>query len=578
MHIIKKQKWSLIAAILGLNALVTSTSIIYKSEWYIFLIILALSSLINTIHVMLLLLYFGHSKICGNIEESTCDSNTTSSSNRIIYVLPCYNETRLELQGTIESIQKQLNMGQHKLHLVIICDGKLGAHNELLYLFSSCITRTTYIKHAYKTWTNAWCSVDLYDGYTNGIQFTIIIKEKNYGKRDSLVLIRRFLYEYNNATLSSSMFSPLFISRFKESINININDSNNRHSDNSQYEGDFELPVIESDFGESNTTPDILTYGTGTYSLVDFIIGTDADTILHPNCASELLASLMNSVDSRNTIGAVGFVDIDMAQLKKWNPLVLYQYAEYIIAQCLRRFSQSVITKKVNCLSGCVQIIKVCEESCGEAILAAFNRLPAKNESIITHILSYASEDRNHISHMFRLSPWVKTVQARGAIVYTHVPDNMGAFMRQRKRWTLGATCNDLLLVRNRKHPLWERLCSGVNVLMYVFNVFIFIATIEFIISVVSRPSWLMLILSSIMIIPFTYNAVIPFTSYTNVDSILVYYLSMMMYYVIGPLLSIMVYFYTLLKMDDFWWNAQTIESADYIVDIHELDEETPNV
>jgi len=89
-----------------------------------------------------------------------------------------------------------------------------------------------------------------------------------------------------------------------------------------------------------------------------------------------------------------------------------------------------------------------------------------------------------------------------------------------------------------------------------------------------------MLELASLMIIPFSYNALIPFTSYTRAN-ILPYYMSLIMYYCVGPILSVLVYFYTLYKMDDFWWNAQTIETADYIVDIKELDtldEETPDV
>lgn len=575
MHIIKKQKLTYIAAIIALNTFLIATSIIYKPQWYLFLIILALSSFINTMHVFLLIINKFYNTAFTNLQLLD-SSKSNIPSKRIIYVLPCYNETRAELQNTIESIQKQLNVSQHKLHLVIICDGKIGADKELLYLLSSCIIKNTTIKQAYKTWTNSWCSVDLYDGHIDGLSFTLIIKEKNYGKRDSLVLIRRFLYEYNNATLSSSTFSPTFINKFKESININTSTLSiiNRNSDGSQDVGEYELPIAETAFGLIDTT------NTGTFSLVDFIIGTDADTILDPNCAHKLLAALVNSTDTKNTVGAVGFVDIDMTQIKSWNPLVLYQYAEYLIAQCLRRFSQSAITNKVNCLSGCVQIIKVCEESCGEAILATFNRLPSKKESIITHIRSYASEDRNHITLMFQLSPWIKTIQARDAIAYTHVPNNLGAFIRQRKRWTLGATCNDLLLMQNVKHPMWERICSGTNVIMFIFNIFIFVATIEFIISIVTRPSWLMLELASLILIPFTYNAIIPFTAYKRVE-FLPYYMSLCMYYCIGPLLSILVYFYTLYKMDDFWWNAQTIETADYIVDIqelNELDEESANI
>ena len=81
-------------------------------------------------------------------------------------------------------------------------------------------------------------------------------------------------------------------------------------------------------------------------------------------------------------MGVVGFVDV----VKFWNPLVIYQYCEYLYAQCLRRYVQSKITFKVNCLSGCVQLIKVCNETCGNDILNIFNRLPKSNENIFNHI------------------------------------------------------------------------------------------------------------------------------------------------------------------------------------------------
>jgi chitin synthase len=504
---LKKQKYAIIGTIIGLNAIVSITATIYKAQWYIFLIILALSSAVNSIHVILIILHTINKYCCsGNIPYLPMDI----PKKRLLYVLPCYNESLDELRVSIESIYSQINISQHHKHLVIICDGKLGTHETLLKLFDASITKSTFIKNAYKTWQGDWCDVDIHEVF-QVIPITIIIKEKNIGKRDSLTMIRRFLYDSQSIPKEAEWFSEWYTLRLKEAL------------------GD--------DF--------------------DYIIGTDADTILEPHCSVELLKVITNTNISENMVGVVGFVDI-ADSMSIWNPLICYQYAEYIVAQCLRRFSQSAITHKVNCLSGCVQIIRVCEATCGSHILGEFNRMPANDENILNHIMSYASEDRNHVCLMFSINPEVQTLQCRSAIAYTHVPANFGAFLRQRKRWNLGAICNDLLLIKNSNHPMWERLCASVNVLMFIFNMFIFIATVEFFMSIITNPSWLMLQISSLILLPLLYNVLIPYTTYQKTRA-LYYYVSLIIYYGFGSLISIVVYGYTLYKMDDLWWNAKTI-------------------
>ena len=125
----------------------------------------------------------------------------------------------------------------------------------------------------------------------------------------------------------------------------------------------------------------------------------------------------------------------------------MYQYAEYTFAQCLKRFAQSNITHKVSCLSGCNQILRVTEETCGETILQKFNYLPNENDNIFDHIRSYAIEDRNHVCLMLSTYPYVHTVQTLDAIAYTNVPTTIPIFLSQRRRWNLGANSNDMMLI-----------------------------------------------------------------------------------------------------------------------------------
>ena len=304
-------------------------------------------------------------------------------------------------------------------------------------------------------------------------------------------------------------------------------------------------------------------------TLISYIIGTDADTILDNNCSSALINKIAN--EDSQTVGIVGIVDI----VKTWNPLVIYQYYEYLYAQCLKRYIQSNITHKVSCLSGCVQLITVCKETCGNDILNEFNKLPKENENILHHIRSYASEDRNHVCLMFSMYPYVKTFQSLEAISYTNVPNTLMKFIRQRKRWCAGAATNDLLLLANVKHNKWERIQSFVNVLMFCLTIFVYIATIVFLIAIINSPTYLMLYLSIIMLIPVLYSLYIPIGIYNGGEreinrnykykfiKIIYYWSGFILYYILGPCISLIVNIYTFYYLDDLNWNGKHIINND---------------
>jgi chitin synthase len=448
MKTITKQKHILLLCLIILNVLLSALVIIYDKYWYIFIIILASGSAINSINTILLI-YIKLYKwiknctisdneniyILNGIENTNTNTNANAITNKntnekFIYVLPCYNETENELNNTINSILEQSNVENYNKLLVVICDGKINSESgkglrtdKILtnIIFKDYIKEKVEYEKAYKTWNydyknniDEWNNLEIHLGKIKGLKFIIIIKPVNLGKRDSLTLIRRICNYYNNSiNITENIFN----------LNIYL-----------QYLSSDLLIFIDIIFNKIFKKQKI-----------SYIIGTDADTILDTNCTSELISSIIknknynttdyNTTDYNTTktntesiiVGVVGFVDV----VKSWNPLVLYQYCEYLYAQCLRRRVQSIITKKVNCLSGCVQLIRVCKETCGNEILDAFNRLPKENEHIFNHIRSYASEDRNHICLMFSMFPYVETIQNIKAIAYTNVPDTLIKFIRQ---------------------------------------------------------------------------------------------------------------------------------------------------
>ena len=345
-------------------------------------------------------------------------------------------------------------------------------------------------------------------GYNDGIPFMIFIKDNNIGKRDSLVLIRSLLYKYNNNVYNESW--------------CNVFDG-----------------FVKNYMNECG------------FSRFDYIVGTDADTVFDEECTSNLLKEI--DWDPK-THGVVGFVHVS-PEISKWSLWGIYQFTEYVIAQCLRRVQQSIITNKVSCLSGCVQILRVSEEVCGDKILKVFNRYPTEKDNVWRHILSFASEDRNHVCLMLHMYPHVKTRQCISARAYTIVPTSVKVFRSQRRRWSLGATSNDILLTYKSGINLYERIGAIFNVFTYSLSLFIFVATILFYYAIFTSPTMMMLYLSSIIFVPILYEICIilwfPFES--KVD-IVRFFVGLIIYLVFGAVINIMVSMYSIMNVDCFKW------------------------
>lgn len=340
-----------------------------------------------------------------------------------------------------------------------------------------------------------------------------IIKDHNVGKRDSLVMIRSLVYNYTNK-ISNNEWSNEFENFMKEYI---------------------EKCGIEK---------------------FDYLVGTDADTIFDNNCTSNLLQEI--DWDSK-THGVVGFVHVSQ-QMPKWSLWSIYQFTEYIIEQCLRRVQQSIVTNKVSCLSGCVQILRVSEETCGDKILKAFNSCPKKDDNVWRHILSFASEDRNHVCLMLHMYPYVKTRQCLTAKAYTTVPDNLEVFRSQRRRWSLGATSNDILLMYKSGINLYERIGAMFNVFTYSLSLFIFVSTILFYYSIIAHPTMIMLYLSTIIFIPILYEiCIILWFPFDNKLDIFRFLVGLVIYLVFEAIINIMVGIYSILNIDCFKWGKTRI-------------------
>jgi chitin synthase len=568
---ITKQKYFCITGLLITNILLSSTFIIYSDKWYAYLFILSLGSIINSSSAILLLYKKLFNKTNNTFIYRTTPKNYT-------YVIPCYNESYDELNNSINSLVNQQTLENDNRSFIIICDGKVkGLNNndstdnilkQILNIDNTKLPKIVSYKTASPVYNINY--LELYKGKYKNIPYLLMIKQNNYGKRDSIVIARRLCYLFN----SQSQFQSQFQSKFLSNKLI-------------KYCFKFFKKNLNNSFK------------------IDYIIGIDADTLFEYRCTYELIKKL--ELENKNlngdrtgegtenqegtrtvpvpvmspVLGCVGFVDINLGNgtnkvnLNKWSLFILYQYAEYIYSQCLRRQAQSNITHKVNCLSGCNQILVICEETCGDKILNKFNYLPKEDENIFNHIRSYASEDRNHVCLMLSMYPYVKTVQTLDAIAYTNVPNNIKIFASQRRRWSLGAISNDMLLVYLSGINIFERIASLINIITYICTPFISIASALFIKTILTSKNYLLLYLSIIIMIPLTYGISIPmFIKPMIFKDALYYYISYIIYIILSIPVSFCIYIYSIINMDIIKW-GKTRQIEKLVLRDNNLNEES---
>ena len=512
------QKVLIFSLWLCINISLIVTSILYSKYWYIFIVPLSLSTLFNCVSVILIVLV----RIKNLFFKPNKGEKKNYSKRSLGFLVPCYNETEEELKYTFDSIKSQNDIEENKKMLFIICDGRVKGKDSnittdsiLKNILKDQITENLYFRNAYITWSGENNNIEVLTGKMDNIPFIVLIKDNNVGKRDSLVLIRSLVYNYSNNIKNNDWSNDFenFIKNYIEMVNI---------------------------------------------EKFDYLIGTDADTVFDKECSSNLL----KEIDwDENTHGVVGFVHVS-PRMSKWSLWTIYQFTEYIIAQCLRRVQQSIITNKVSCLSGCVQILRVSKETCGSNILKAFNSCPDKNDNVWRHILSFASEDRNHVCLMLHMYPYVKTRQSLSAKAYTTVPDTLKVFKSQRRRWSLGATSNDILLCYKSGINIYERIGAMFNVFTYSLSLFIFVATIMFYYSIFVHPNIIMLYLSTIIFIPILYEiCIILWFPFDNKTDIFRFLLGLIIYIVFGCIINILIGVYSLLNVDCFKWGKTRISN-----------------
>ncbi|PSN61826.1 hypothetical protein BS50DRAFT_561994 [Corynespora cassiicola Philippines] len=443
----------------------------------------------------------------------------------LVYLLPCYNESYEELMNSLNSLADQKHLDGHRKAVVIVCDGRCKGKGMTKttaeHLTEDIIESPSSIKmrSAYTAWDDTQMNAEIVTGEFKGLKVFCIIKEENRGKRDGIILARSFLHKFN---LRDTIESPGIIS-----------------SDLFQKWSKF---LIDNSMLS-----------------VEYVVGMDADTRFDEECVFNLMQTAR---EGEQVVGVCGYILADFSSTSRFSLPYLYQNAEYAIGQYRRRLRQNLTTRKVTCLPGCCQILRVVESTCGDEVLKRFGYYPRETDGLFRTIRSMMSEDRDHVCLVLDGDTSVETRQCLTARAYTSVPQTYPVFLSQRRRWTLGPMTSDsMLAIRNTS--IWlERIAAASAVMNWSLNLSMFFA--KFIREDFDRRT--RHIFFVLVLIRQLWDFSIVFISPRSFIEAVQFIIGAFMCVMFGPMIGFTVQMYSLYKLNDFrWGKTRVVVSEDQV-------------
>ncbi|KAH7348874.1 chitin synthase [Rhexocercosporidium sp. MPI-PUGE-AT-0058] len=509
------EKYIFLSILLSANILLVYMSTDMSKYFWLLLPLHALRPLIDSIEIVTILIAYPIRR--ANLRRP----QVPKTLENLVYLLPCYNETSMELVNSLNSLAEQNHLDAHKKAIVIVCDGRCKGKGMTKttaeYLTEDIIERpsSTLIREAYRSWDGSRVDVEVLQGKYQGLPVFCIIKAENRGKRDGIILIRSFLQKFNqrNTKPSIGIMSARLFAQASEFLT------------------------------KSSMTS------------VEYVVGMDADTRFDTDCVFNLMQTVR---EGDQVVGVSGYVQADPKTSKSFSIPYLFQNAEYTIGQYRRRLRQDLTSRKVTCLPGCCQLLRVIESTCGDDVLGQFGYHPTDKDGLFRTIRSMMSEDRDHVCLVLRENANVEVRQCLNARAYTSVPQSFLVFLCQRRRWTLGPITSDVLLIVSNTTGWVERLSAMASTIDWGVTTAMF--TSRWLEEFDPKVEMFFFALGTFRYI---WDLSIVFLSPRSLKEAIHYIIGTLMCHFLGPYVGMTVVLYSLYHLDDFRWGRTRTVSGD---------------
>lgn len=488
-------------------------------------------------------------------------SNPDDIDKYVIVQVPCYTEGKDSLELTFQSIAKTSYDDSKKL-IMVICDGNItGGGNdkptprialEVLYgdddiaeeQMKNCKRPSIYFavgegKRA-ENKGQVYSGIYEFDGHRT--PFIVVVKtgtdnEKskpgNRGKRDSQILLMRFLYNIYN-----------------------------------------KLPLTELEYDLYHHMADIRGIDPMDY---EYILMVDADTAVYPDSLTKMVSSMMSN---KKIIGLCGETFVAN---EKDNWVTMIQVYEYFISHHLAKAFESLFGS-VTCLPGCFTMYRIRTSSSNsknkgtpllisKAIIDEYSD-PNVNTLHKKNLLSLG-EDRYLTTLILKHFPRYQTTFNSDAQCQTNTPDDFNVLLSQRRRW-----------INSTIHNLVELTSLGGQLCGFLFFSMRFIVILDLVSTIVAPASVVYVVYLIFSII--TEKTMVPTVSLLIIVAIygfqvIIFILKqkwehimwMCIYILAMPIFSFILPIYSFWRMDDFnWGNTRVVINGGVAEEIKEGDDE----
>lgn len=478
-------------------------------------------------------------KFIGALVSSRSVANPDQVLKGTLIQVPCYTEGTDELSATFDSITKSDYSEEHKL-MIVTCDGQVTGDNNdrstpelaLDILFHGNVPRNEEWfeyesipngkrNRSYINRTKIYSGIYSIKGHN--LPFIVLVKEHNAGKRDSQLLLMRFLQR----VYSKEPMTPLEIELYWHLSKVN-------------------KALKPSDY--------------------EFLTMIDADTTVEPDALTKLVTAMSSD---RSVIGATGQT---LIANPKESIMTMIQIYDYFISQQLHKRFESALGS-VTCLPGCYSMYRIRSQTGNgrgyKPLLVAPKIIKDYSATDVDTLhkknLLTLGEDRYLTTLLLKHCPSMKTIYVDNSHCHTQVPVYWHIFLSQRRRW-INSTLHNLMELLSVSHLAGCGLVSlRFVVLLELLTTIIMPASIVYLyylcVMLIMQTETLQII--SIFMLGGIYALQLLLILISLEWQMVLYMILYVLCQFPFPLLSVVLPLYSFYNMDSFSWGATRVVMGD---------------